>query len=727
MTFEKQLQFHAVTTWRRKYIAYGEVKKILKRIEQLLRDERVGQTAAGGLEEDGATSDEEGYVGHHHHHHHEGEGLLVGKHRAAEVEEALEELELTFFRRLRDEQAKVDGFYHQQLQYLLTRSERLNDQLRSFEAASELSPADLHKASKRLEKAVVDFYRHLMLLDNYALFNFTAFQKLLMKHDRITQLSSAEYLELIEHTSFVARTTLTSLIHDTEEKFRDMFANGSLDKAKAKLLARQHDYFDWKVLQLGFVAGGAACILLALVLLLLQGQVQEVTGPVGWSKVLPVYRLSAMPILGIWLWGVNVLIWHRTRVNHVYIFDLSPTSALSHIHLFRFAGFLSVLWGTSFFLYAGTAAGHFNAGPAEIFPLALTCTLILLIVCPFNILHRSSRVFFLQVLVSVVLAPFGKLRFVDGYLGDLLTSMVKTLGDAEYTVCYYTTGDWLENTGRCQIANRYGAAAMACLPLFWRMMQCLGRYSATKHVEHLGNSTKYLVALSVVLLSQLYGDLSSAGEWSAIRVLWCIAFIVSTLYSYLWDIFMDWGLGRWHSQNFPLRDELFYSNRKWFYYYCIVSNFVFRFFWTITLSGTPIHTGIDSTTMGWIAATVEVVRRFTWSLLRVENEFQSKAGDVSVYRDTDFIPLPFQVNQVEVSDAEHGAWRHTDDDNDEHDGQDEERPHMQPPPRGGMLVNGKGKNTTASTGTTTVGSPLSSYDDDGDLHMLYSINATTHQ
>jgi hypothetical protein len=24
---------------------------------------------------------------------------------------------------------------------------------------------------------------------------------------------------------------------------------------------------------------------------------------------------------------------------------------------------------------------------------------------------------------------------------------------------------------------------MACLPLFWRMMQCLGRYSATKHVE----------------------------------------------------------------------------------------------------------------------------------------------------------------------------------------------------------------------------------------------------
>lgn len=48
--------------------------------------------------------------------------------------------------------------------------------------------------------------------------------------------------------------------------------------------------------------------------------------------------------------------------------------------------------------------------------------------------------------------------------------------------------------------------------------------------------------------------------------------------------------------------------RKWFYYYAIASNFIFRFFWTVTLSGTPVYVGIDSTTMGWIAATVEIVR-----------------------------------------------------------------------------------------------------------------------
>lgn len=590
-------------------------------------------------------------------------------------------------------------FYEYQLQQLLARNTRLINQLSHFEAATQghllkqPSPNSLQKALKTLEVAMVQFYRHLMLLDNYALLNYTAFQRLLMKHDRITHLSSIEYLEVLQRAPFVLRSTLTSLISETEDQFRKLFTRGNLQTAKAKLLARQHDYFDRNVFELGLVVGAAACTFLLLVFLLAQGNVQSVNGPEGWYQVLPVYRLSAIPILSIWLWAINVLIWHRTRVNYVYIFDLSPTSALSYIHLFKFAGFLTLLWCTSFFLYVGSAGGHFQPGSPKIFPLALTVLLFFIIVCPLNILYRSSRVFFLQVLLSVVLAPFGRLRFVDGYVGDLLTSMVKTLGDAEYTVCYYSSAEWIADGGQCKIINRYGAAVVGCLPLFWRMMQCLGRYSASKHIEHLGNSTKYVVALSVVLFSQLNGDFSAAGDWNALRLLWCISFIVSTLYSYVWDIFMDWGLGRFNSHNFLLRDELFYSNRKWFYYYCIVSNLVFRFFWTITLSGSPISIGIDSTTLGWIAALVEVFRRFTWSLLRVENEYQSKASDVTVSRDTDFIPLPFQVNQVEMLALEENEW----------------------------LDDSSHKNYTSPD--HGIHSRSLSNEGDGDLDMLYSINS----
>jgi SPX domain protein involved in polyphosphate accumulation len=121
MKFEKQLRFHAVPTWKRKYINYGDVKAVLRRIGQTLREEKVGALAVGGLEEDGAAEEE---------------ALVAGRRRAV-VEEELEELELDFFRRLREEQAKVDAFYHQQLEHLLVRAERLTDQLRHFEAASQ--------------------------------------------------------------------------------------------------------------------------------------------------------------------------------------------------------------------------------------------------------------------------------------------------------------------------------------------------------------------------------------------------------------------------------------------------------------------------------------------------------------------------------------------------------------------------------------------------------------
>jgi len=46
-----------------------------------------------------------------------------------------------------------------------------------------------------------------------------------------------------------------------------------------------------------------------------------------------------------------------------------------------------------------------------------------------------------------------------------------------------------------------------------------------------------------------------------------------------------------------------------FYYYVIISNFFFRFFWTITITkAVPVEIGISTTTLGWIAATVEIVR-----------------------------------------------------------------------------------------------------------------------
>ena len=111
---------------------------------------------------------------------------------------------------------------------------------------------------------------------------------------------------------------------------------------------------------------------------------------------------------------------------------------------------------------------------------------------------------------------------------------------------------------------------------------------------------------------------------------------------------MDWGLGRVKSKHFFLRDELVWGNNKWFYYYCIVSNFIFRFFWAVTITPFTVIVHMQPEMLNLIAASIEIIRRFTWAILRVENEHLHNCGK---FRAINFIPLPFDVNKTEDDDV----------------------------------------------------------------------------
>ena len=42
-----------------------------------------------------------------------------------------------------------------------------------------------------------------------------------------------------------------------------------------------------------------------------------------------------VPIFSVWMWGINVYIWSRVHINHVFIFELDPRHALTHLHIFQ--------------------------------------------------------------------------------------------------------------------------------------------------------------------------------------------------------------------------------------------------------------------------------------------------------------------------------------------------------------------------------------------------------
>ena len=94
--------------------------------------------------------------------------------------------------------------------------------------------------------------------------------------------------------------------------------------------------------------------------------------------------------------------------------------------------------------------------------------------------------------------------------------------------------------------------------------------------------------------------------------LWVIIaiYIISTVYSYSWDIYMDWGLLRTKSAKRRfLRDKLFYPT--WFYYFAAVSNLFLRCAWLTTFMTPQMIKKVlgDKEMLLFILALLEALRR----------------------------------------------------------------------------------------------------------------------
>jgi len=72
-------------------------------------------------------------------------------------------------------------------------------------------------------------------------------------------------------------------------------------------------------------------------------------------------------------------------------------------------------------------------------------------------------------------APWQRVLFRDFYLGDQLQSVVISLQDLEFTLCYFAI-DIYTDTSYCIDANPYVRPIIAIIPALLRVLQCFRRY-----------------------------------------------------------------------------------------------------------------------------------------------------------------------------------------------------------------------------------------------------------
>lgn len=274
-------------------------------------------------------------------------------------------------------------------------------------------------------------------------------------------------------------------------------------------------------------------------------------------------------------------------------------------------------------------------------PLVLGGLMTLWLINPFPWGQRSSRVWFLRRVFACLTAPFHPVTFPDFWLADQMNSLVTAILDLEYFFCFYATNvHWSDgltlmlaqngtagvdlHTGadRCT-TNLYGIRPIVTIiPALSRFLQCCRRYRDSRAANpHLLNAGKYSTTFFVVALgtANTYYRVGTY-DHSPVFYFWVFAYLLSTTYTFVWDVRMDWGLFDPKPGPNPfLREELVY-NHRWFYYAAVVQDGVLRLAWTLNITLNHLWTTDYGDVLVCVTALLECGRRCVWNFFRLENE-----------------------------------------------------------------------------------------------------------
>ncbi|XP_061549328.1 xenotropic and polytropic retrovirus receptor 1 homolog isoform X1 [Phycodurus eques] len=631
MKFTEHLSAHITPEWRKQYIQYEAFKEMLY----------AAQDQAPSIE----VTDED-----------------TVKRYYAKFEEK-------FFQTCEKELAKINTFYSEKLAEAQRRFATLQNELQSsLDAQREIATNGRglrrrktvftlsqqerckHRNIKDLQLAFSEFYLSLILLQNYQNLNFTGFRKILKKHDKILDTSRGAYWRVthVEVAPFYTCKKITQVISETEALVTTELEGGDRQKAMKRLrvppLGAAQPAPAWTTFRVGLYCG---VFLVLMVTVIITGAVMFPITDV-WPMI-RIYRGGFLLIEFLFLLGINTYGWRQAGVNHVLIFELNPRNNLSHQHLFEIAGLLGVLWCVSLLscLFSDSIPVPMQANP-----LALYGFFIVFLINPFKTCYYKSRFWLLKLLFRVMTAPFHHVGFADFWLADQLNSLGVVLLDMEYMICFYSFElDWKKHDGLISsegndVCNTYSygvRAVIHCLPAWFRFIQCLRRYRDTKRAfPHLVNAGKYSTSFFVVTFAALYSThkAQSYDDAKIFFYLYVTCLVVSSCYTLIWDLKMDWGLFDHNAgENMFLREEIVYPHKA-YYYSAIVEDVLLRFSWILSISLSTITSvcGI-SDILATALAPMEVFRRFVWNFFRLENEHLNNCGEFRAVRDISVAPL----------------------------------------------------------------------------------------
>ena len=344
-----------------------------------------------------------------------------------------------------------------------------------------------------------------------------------------------------------------------------------------------------------------------------------------WAVTIRLLRSPFLVVFYLYLFGINIKAWANKFVDYVRIFEFPAKGTPTAKYAWKVAGVFSI----TFTLILGGLM-FLSCIRADI-PVKSAATVMWLLLLAF--LFNPTRWFlgrgrfsFILVVVRILIAPFHKVYFGDFWFADQLNSLVGILLDVQYYFCFMIADPWSDppNKAICTTSSNGIRPIVSALPALWRFMQCLRYYYDERKIKHLINAVKYSTTFPVIVFATLFSVRVSKRftleslefhEVGWIVAFWFVSSFIHALYTFIWDVYCDWGLLQVRHGTL-LRPRRLYP---WKIFYCvaIVIDFILRFLWTLKLTLAIVwHIDSDVIYTGLVAA--EIFRRFMWNFFRVE-------------------------------------------------------------------------------------------------------------
>ncbi|KAF2073107.1 hypothetical protein CYY_005576 [Polysphondylium violaceum] len=514
----------------------------------------------------------------------------------------------------------------------------------------------MHKGKQKsdeslLKEAFREYYHFLVILKNYQVLNFTAFVKILKKAEKNTGLALNKYImPVIETMQFKSSKKVEVLTGLIEKYHSELFNKGKVRDSRKQLRNSEKPVNPTtSTFFTGVCTGWSTAIVILIYYFIYTGEYDD------FSRFNAVYNMySALGLMLLWafVFGIDVFIWTKFDVHYSFIFELGSKSKFTYHKIFQAVTLLWVLWITSIGIYMWVSVDTFPFPfvPAEWNPLLLLAVYMCILLYPKDAFQLSNRKWFLNTIFRVVTAPLKSVKFKDFFMGDQLSSLVLMMVQFSSIICFYSVDVWRDvEDSTCSAKARYINPFISGLPAWWRFIQCLRRYYDSKDFVHLRNALKYFLSIMTVFFSAMDSFYSEDGWESSWRIIWLLVAMSNSLYSYWWDIFMDWSIlvrsksNPYNPLKWTLRKKKMYSP-QFVYYIAIISNLGFRLTWTLTKSLPQLTKILPSYKLIVIIGIVEIMRRGQWNLYRLENEHLNNCGKFRVTRE---IPLPYDVQEDE--------------------------------------------------------------------------------